>query len=310
MSSLQRFWLPAGLLLTTCYNPNIENGKLQCGPNFKCPDGFICVGSACYDESSPPPTGGRGGMGATGGRGGTGGGGMGGGGMCYGPAPACAVVSGGGCDPVCQAGCKCMEKCGVDGVTGMSACRAASPPFLKLSESCDASEASKDACQPGLICLREVRDVCGSHCYRFCRSDSDCSGGARCAIDVRFQMAAPTYRVCTPPQESCAPWGAARCVSGMRPTPAFGCYILSSAARDATVCDCAGTKPLWMPGSTETCTFEHECQPGLECIKLGAEPGRCRRVCLQGAMTVMTGGCPVGGSCRPLEGSTKYGFCG
>jgi hypothetical protein len=55
--------------------------------------------------------------------------------------------------------------------------------------------------------------------------------------------------------------------------------------------------------------FEHECAPGLECIRVAGAAGACRRVCRLG----MSGGCPEGGTCSPLgtaaAPSTVFGYC-
>ena len=57
------------------------------------------------------------------------------------------------------------------------------------------------------------------------------------------------------------------------------------------------------------CMFEHECKPGLECIRVGNAGGTCRQICHLGA----TGSCPGGAACAPLgtasAPSTVYGYC-
>jgi hypothetical protein len=48
-----------------CYSPNPQSGKLRCGLNFACPEGYMCKdGQTCWKASeSPTGTGGTGGGG-------------------------------------------------------------------------------------------------------------------------------------------------------------------------------------------------------------------------------------------------------
>src|SRR6185436_9912153 len=103
-------------------------GSLGCSDTFACPAGFKCnqADGRCYKNGSiPPTTGGMGGAGGAGGGGGMGGmggtGGAGGADMCtmpmgvYGPFTGCVPKIDSTCDPVCQAGCKCGERCKLEG---------------------------------------------------------------------------------------------------------------------------------------------------------------------------------------------------
>jgi hypothetical protein len=293
-------------LLATCYNPQIVEGGLTCTANAECPSGFKCMGTTCWKVGSIPPIGGMGG--GTAGAGGTGGGTGGSGGGCmsgpaYGPFPGCTAPAGGQtCDAVCQSGCGCKERCKLEG--GNPVCRAEGPDFLPQYDACSPTD---DRCRPGAICLQESQDHagCGAHCYRHCRVDADCPN-AKCTIEVQFGNSTTTNKVCSPPMDTCNPFGQARCgMQEKRPYPTFGCYVMSSSYPDIAICDCAGTTQVG-----QACTYEHECEPGAECVLLGTAR-LCRRVCKVGAVGgAVAGGCPaVNPICTPFPGGTVYGYC-
>jgi hypothetical protein len=125
---------------------------------------------------------------------------------------------------------------------------------------------------------------------------------------VQFGSMAATSKVCSPPMDPCNPYGPARCsqASG-RAYPTFGCYVLSSTYPDTAICECAGTVPVGMP-----CTYEHECQPGAECVLLGSSR-LCRRACRVGAAAgtpVTSGGCPqINPTCTAFPGASQFGYC-
>jgi hypothetical protein len=221
----------------------------------------------------------------------------------FGPYPGCKMSADQSCDPVCQARCGCNERC-LLGTGGVAVCRAQPGPSVNLGESCDAAD---DRCQPGLLCLQEGPDhpACGAHCYRHCRADSDCSGGAKCTIEVQFASSTRSNFVCTAPPEACSPWGAARCATaGQRPFPTFGCYVMSAAFPSLAVCDCAGTVK---PG--QACTYEHECEPGSECVAIGGSR-LCRRVCEVGVVAgPVAGGCSINQTCTAFSSGAKFGYC-
>jgi hypothetical protein len=175
--------------------------------------------------------------------------------------------------------------------------------FQALGETCDIMN---DTCRPGTICLQESLDhaACGAHCYGYCRTDGDCGGGAKCIIDVQFGSSSTLEHVCTAPVDGCDPWGVARCQNApQRPYPTFGCYLMSVNQTNQTICDCAGTVPLGMP-----CRFEHECVPGAECVLYGGAT-LCRQICSTQAGAPGPALCPMGQTCTPFPGSTKYGYC-
>jgi hypothetical protein len=217
--------------------------------------------------------------------------------MCA-PIAGCTPSASGACDPICQARCGCGQRCAF--FDGKPACVPPAATPVPLGGTCSEST---DDCVAGAVCLNESSPACKSHCYRYCRTDADCPGGALCSFEV--EIAGTTVaKACTSPPEACDPTGAATCTDPMRPAPTFGCYVLSALAPDKAVCDCAGTKAMGV-----ACTFEHECAPGLECIRVGNTPGVCRRICKLG----VAGGCPGGVACSPLgtpaAPSTVHGYC-
>jgi hypothetical protein len=300
-----RLWLVTAVLLASCYDPHIKDGGLRCSAESQCPDGFNCNAGVCLKTGTIPPIGG---MGGTSGTGGTGGGTGGAGGMCttpsgqYGPFPGCMPPAGATtCDPVCQSGCACNERCKLE--AGLAVCRQAGPVFLQQYDSCVPSD---DNCRPGTICLQESMDhpACGNHCYRHCRDNGDCPNGTKCSVEVNFGNASSPNKVCSPPIDGCNPFGQARCVKNDRPYPTFGCYLLSSNFPDVAVCDCAGSVKTGDP-----CTFEHECEPGSECVSAGTRI--CRRVCKVGVTTggPAVGGCPLNMICTPFPKGLTFGYC-
>jgi hypothetical protein len=217
--------------------------------------------------------------------------------MCLGPIPDCTPSPGGACDHVCQARCGCGQRCAI--FSGAPACVPPAPAPVALGGACSAT---LDDCSAGAVCLGEASESCGSHCYRFCRTSADCPSGAQCDLDV--EVASKTVaKACSAPPEKCDPTGAAPCANAARPSPLFACYVQSQNP-DSAVCDCAGGKNLG-----EACMFEHECAPGLECIRVGNGGGVCRRVCHLG----VSGSCQAGTTCAPLgtaaAPSTIYGYC-
>jgi hypothetical protein len=217
--------------------------------------------------------------------------------LCQGPVAGCTAGSAGACDLVCQARCGCQQRCAL--VSGMPACV---PPASVPIPTGGACSADLDDCQAGSVCLAEAAEVCGSHCYRYCRDDADCPAGAQCNFEVEVGGAV-VARACGVAPESCDPVEG-RCAAAGRPSPTFGCYVLSAGASDVAACDCAGTRKLG-----EGCMFEHECLPGLECIKVAGQPSACRKVCRLG----MPATCPAGAQCLPLgtaaAPSTVFGYC-
>ena len=316
-------------VLGGCYSPDIQDGQLGCSPKGECPDGFRCgPGNRCFSTSGGGGRGGGGG-GVGGSGGGTdaavmrdtpgaenpgppdGGPGMdrpGGidlpvgvdaplvetGGMCVGPFAGCSasLMTGQRCDPVCQAGCSCSDRCELLG--RQTQCTAVAGA-RQVGESCVTTPA--DDCAPGLACLR---DECGNRCYRYCRQDSECSSGrgrARCDLSIIDSNQVDTgFRICDVPITGCHPLAqeASRsCGAG------FGCYLLGNG--DETGCDCPGRIPEGVP-----CTYGRECAPGYICTATAASGNICRPVCLLGQPS----SCPSGLTCYGLDAmSMRYGFC-
>jgi hypothetical protein len=285
-----------------CYSPNIAPGGFKCNigilPPHDCPEGFVCNGTLCVrgplvDAASEPPVdtnpsldapvdkpGVDAGHDAPIDR------------ACFQPPMTCAAASGLTCDPVCQKGCGCHQKCAV--VNGALACTTPFGPFGAVGDACTiASDGASDSCSPGLTCMM---DGCGNRCYAYCRSDQDCpmsacnrdAGGGQKVCDV-------LHVSCNPVKTVPATWGC--------PLVNDGCY-LSPTAVDVTLCDC----PFGGNGGGigAACKLPRECDAGLVCIDpTGGNNFLCHQVCsLTGANT-----CLLGGACRPLNLSAKYGFC-
>jgi hypothetical protein len=298
-----------------CYNPQIADGKLGCSQAGECPDGFECRSGKCFKTGSTigPDSGGQ-----------TDSGGQGDGGqmMCVEDFYAsCAQMNRGVCDPVCQKGCGCNQQCQYDQTGSGTLCQTLTTRSFRLPyQTCnpDPKATAGVICRPGSLCLNEARLECGAHCYRYCRSDSDCDLGdlkARCSGLINLtgsndpQSAAP-FKVCSPPLTDCVPVGPRARTSCRGRGEAWGCYILSLREHtEDTVCDCAGTIPV-----DQECERERDCEPGAECLKIGDEV-KCRRLCQLTGVLPGVGECPAGQTCKSLSVAnvstppTKYGVC-
>jgi hypothetical protein len=267
------------LLLATCYRPEIKDARLQCSPDGQCPGNFKCQNGVCVYQD--PSTGG---------------------GTCsnpeapYGPFENCKMETAAGavCDPVCQSGCGCKQRCTVT-LTQGAQCVKQVAPFDSSYQRCDTN---KDRCEPGQICLGPAAEIqndeCGGRCYRFCRIDTDCKGSGQCNVELAQNAGVPAYKVCSPPPEMCSPLGAGTCKDTSQfPSGSYGCYLLGT----QTICDCAGTR---QPDAT--CDSEqdlHTCIPGYECIM-----GKCRRLCT--AITAISL-CGSGQMCK--QWNSRFGYC-
>ncbi|MDX2021557.1 MAG: hypothetical protein SF187_15040 [Deltaproteobacteria bacterium] len=290
-----------------CYNPDIQDNFLVCNVGGKaCPDDFVCspATNKCVKSTS-----GAGGSLGTGGTIGTGGaGGTGGAPMCVGPLPACKASTAPGqtCDPACQSGCQCTQRCGLVGA--QAACIPDTKGTKALAQDCGGQGPNVivDDCQPGLTCLPEYEEVCGKHCFRYCKDDTDCSSGAHCSVPLTVGDKETGVRVCDNPPENCVPvFGAGNCNRADRPSPAFGCYIMGGGYNDQAVCDCAGTL-----AEDALCQAERECKPGLVCIPPAAgEKPRCKRVCPQKMDEIAKTICGLTKACVPVNGSQRWGYC-
>jgi hypothetical protein len=286
-----------------CYNPKIKPGGLMCNKLYdqECPEGFYCDGTFCQkgprtDAAVDRPTDVKTEMPIekapdvlpdmavdTG--------------PCLSPVAGCTPDMTGGkkCDPLCQTGCGCREKCSVN-TPGALTCNVPSGTRVaKVGASCDffldGSAQQSDNCEPGAVCLHES---CGDLCARFCRTDADCPGSL-CARAI-----AGGFKVCDVAASDCNP------IRGAGPFNCPGmnqaCY-LSSTTTDRTVCDCPFDGQL----EGASCAVSRDCFGGLVCVDpAGGADLRCRRVC---SLTGVPGGACTSGTCRPMRDSKKFGFC-
>lgn len=304
------------LLAAGCFRPKLASGVFSCaGDAGACPDNFFCdPGSKlCYENGSGgrSGTGGQGGSTATGGQGGSGLTDAGVDRPCL-PAvadPNCpASVDAGLCDPVCNNGCNCYEKCSVNTNAALT-CNAphvtAQIPAVGLLAFCSQYQPAdptrqSDNCAPGEICINGSACQPGPRCYQFCRGNSDCQGGASCSRD------GGAYQFCDVPPTTCNPLAGAPstgCPGG------FSCYL--SQTGSATLCDCqfdrsqSGlTTGVGRPG--DQCTRSRDCLAGNVCVLANGFSKTCEPVCLMPA-DGGTDSCISG--CRALTGSTTYGWC-
>jgi hypothetical protein len=286
-----------------CYNPKIKQGGFLCGPDAgyvqDCPEGFHCdqatftckrgaavdaaveaktetkpevAPEVAMDIRNEQPE------------------------VCLMPVAGCTAEAGKKCDPLCQTGCGCHEKCSVN-TAGALTCNVPSGPTIRhVGESCDpvvsqGPASQTDDCEPGLACLEQS---CGRRCGRFCRSDNDCPNSA-CTRDIPggFKVCDVAFSNCNP-VKSAGPSGC--------PGTSLGCY-LSSTVTDRTFCDCSfNSVPVNGP-----CTVSRDCFGGLACVDAtGSLDFHCLQVC---SLTAPGSGCIGGGTCRPLNGSKMYGYC-
>jgi hypothetical protein len=298
-----------GAVQIACFKPNIADGydggfkcNLDAGPNHLCPENFQCdlvvqkcvrnvdAGMDRVTDASDAEVGP----------------------ICFMPKPNCAATPGAGsCDPYCQTGCGCEEKCSVNTAGALTCKPLASGQRRHLMQPCQIQNVGSpsnqiDPCDPGLVCLE---DSCGGgggtgRCYQFCRNDLECTdtpGGpsnAPCNRDV-----GGGFKVCDVPYDDCVPLGGSANTGCMG--TAITCY-LSTSDPSKTICDCQ-----FPPGlrETELCTRSRECNAGLVCVDPNGQGFKqCTRVC---RLTVPTD-CTVG-TCRTYtEGglsNATYGFC-
>jgi len=317
----------SGVLVVGCYNPSI-NEKLQCNKTYMpgmgdCPDGYSCgTDGHCHKGANGSGTAGNGGghggiTGAAGAAVGTGGHIDGGAGASAGSTgaagsppdagsdvpPVCintpvmgctADTAGKKCDPVCQVGCGCKEKCSAN-TAGVLTCNV--PLALRakgLGEGCNPASlgtaAQTDDCMPGLVCMQ---DACSARCYHFCKTDADCP------LSTCTRFAGGGVKVCDVQSVTCNPVKNNGMPSGC-PADAQACFVIPNGS-DTTLCDCPGAGP---PNSQ--CTFSRDCFPGLVCVDVGGTGSAiCRPAC--GLATGATD-CP-GTTCTAIKGSKKFGFC-
>jgi hypothetical protein len=296
-----------------CYRPSITDGGLLCAAtNPACPDGYSCVDGRCHRQTqgdasvAPDTTGDRpvnpdatgdADAGAT---------------KDTGPdltidadaamcvarqaLDGCTPQTGVACDPVCQTVCCTDEKCTALN-SGSAATMTASLGCSKLdatrraNDTCDVKNAGttarSDNCQAGLLCVTGDSD---SICFKMCRDDLDCPGGARCEMRRLEPNSMYQAAVCGLPPSTCNPTGQAICPDGRT------CYLITSDkdAGDRTVCDISsGAK-----GNAASCTYAFECLPGWTCPATGLPgAGRCQPVCAHGGTSSPTS-CPRTLTCQ------------
>jgi hypothetical protein len=251
-------WICAAAVVG-CFDPKIQSGNLHCAPSDSaCPDGFICSAGFCVTKadaatsdlhadaadgsnsdvadaaSADKPS-----DAAT----------------CPNPIAAlCSTAAGGAgaCDPVCQTGCPCGQRCTVSGAGAVCAAQTTSSAKA-IGQIC---VPSTDDCAPGLACLREA---CGSNlgrCYRFCRDASMCSGGVACATQVNSSNdMALGQLACDLAEQTCDPIAGTGC-----PDAALSCFVTTAGH---TICDCPGRSHR----EGESCGGYDDCAQGLACLQ-------------------------------------------
>jgi hypothetical protein len=283
-----------------CYKPSVVDGKLECGAASACPDDFSCVSGHCWRGGMVSPDGGSEDTGLPVDMSGPDL-------VCGGPVPECTPSSTGVCDPVCQTGCACPEKCSYSS-KGELACVPLAPQNAR-TEPCDVfsygAPEQSDNCIAGDVCLYPGgRGTTNGFCFALCSSDVNCPG-SRCVTRPvapppdGTSTPPPVASVCDTPFEPCDPFTNAGCTDPDRPK----CYLaspdpLTGASR--TQCEyVAGSLT-----SPDTCTWSRDCVSRFACPEKGASwprAGFCLPVCDPAHP------CPSGGTCKPY-GST-YGYC-
>jgi hypothetical protein len=291
------------VVLCACFNPMIADGGFRCSAEGACPEGFQCEAETGLCKLHPASI-------VSGGDGGSGDGGKGdaadagGKPACFEARQGCERSMGGICDPYCQAGCECGQKCSVN-TAGEATCNPPSlPTLVGTLEACtiysSGSPSQSDDCAPGHVCVEG--ETCSPRCFRFCRSDRDCDN-AYCDRVVGHG----TQRVCgLPNTDACTPLGVP---SNVGCGPGMACYV-SSTHSDHTLCDC----PRSDGRIGSTCTAERDCNPGLACAYLlTVGKAQCLQVC---ELTKNGADCINGGNCRQYRGAAgdapphaRWGFC-
>jgi hypothetical protein len=294
-----------------CYRPNIKDGGLRCnldaGASHACPEGFACDmtlltcwrgphggdgGDVPVDMS--PDTDGRPDVPTI---------------PCFDAMPACDPSDASICDPFCQTGCGCHQKCTVNADGGIGCGQVVlGDPQMPVGQVFDRCEPTNDNCAPGLVCLN---DQCFGRCYQYCRSDNDCLNSF-CSRSVPGGLT-----VCDVPNaDNCIPTPTSGATSNNCPNSAagsLGCYI-SFTHPTHTICDCAGGTFQGQP-----CSGSRTCLNGLLCADPTNDGGAsiCLKVCnLPGTVDGGGVGCPGALPCQPYTGSSpsnapnpKYGYC-
>jgi hypothetical protein len=297
-----------------CFRPQNLSGRYSCGDGGACPDGLQCdhPHNLCVSSlGGANGMGGKVGTGGTGGKGGTAGMDAGVDRPCTGAIASCQAGDAGTgiCDPVCNRGCgECYQKCSVN-TNGDLTCNPypPSPPNpgpVGLLQYCSPygtdPKVQSDNCEPGQICLNA--SACGvPRCYQFCRSNSDCPGGASCSRD------GGSYQFCDVPPKTCNPVAGG---SGSQDCNGLNCYL--SQTGQGTVCDCqfnrTGLSGVGRPG--DACNHSRDCLNGSVCVFLSPSLGKqCKAVCLLPVDGGAQDPCPGGCQLLQTDGGSIYGWC-
>jgi len=250
--------LLALVLLPACYNPTFADGKLLCADGGACPSGFSCRASDshCWRDEGPDAGSPRDAD------------------ASRPDADQCPVVAipnckpqtttSATCDPVCQTGCGCNQKCSamLSGQIGCLPITGARKPMESCQPTAPGTAGQNDGCQPGSVCLTpggagEIR----SFCFALCRDNLDCAGLPCNTRQIPNSSA--SVEVCDLPSSTCDPTQgegvAVGCADGDRPF----CYLIadtmSSVSR--TVCE-------YVPGaggSNAVCSSSRDCYPRFAC---------------------------------------------
>lgn len=151
------------------------------------------------------------------------------------------------CDPIRQCGCPQGLAC--DRFTGPAQCREVQAMGTE-ADLCTEPE----QCAPGYTCASLLGE--DFSCFKWCNSDSDCSGGSRlCAL------AATGGTLCG---SSCSPVDGAGCPATLN------CYLSYSTARELsfTVCVSSGIGEQGdLCERPDDCSQGHHCLPSGECAR-------------------------------------------
>jgi hypothetical protein len=300
--SLMALRLMVLLLLPACYSPNFVDGKLICADGNACPSGFSCrlPENRCWkngavDAGSPPRDSDASSSDAP---------------QCQVVAPRCnpQITAPSTCDPVCQGGCGCNQKCSAmfDGTFGCV-------PILgerRVMDSCTVTgpgtPTQTDSCAAGNICLRPTAGFLADFCFKLCGSDDNCPGVP--CVSRQITTSTKSAKVCDLPTSDCNPienddGAACKAIDGNRPY----CFLVPSTptamaspttAIPRTVCDFA-----------EGGKTSGECVSPRDCFEMFTCPpaplvghGSCHRVC-----DLATPSCAAPMTCQPW--GPKYGYC-
>lgn len=317
--SISGLMSPLALLIVgvadfACYKPNILDGGLRCKADAgarSCPEGFKCRvdtqtcwrnldGGADQKVDGPGVPDVADGPDAPDGP------------ICFEQKAGCSAEAG-LCDPFCQTGCGCRDKCSVNTAGALTCNPPLSSMFPRaLLQSCtissNGSGAQTDNCAPGLVCVQDLS--CSPRCFQFCRTDGDCVNSS-CSREVGSrQDGGVTRKVCDIPfVDSCVPLpGSQNTGCG---TGAMACYI-SSASPTHTICDC----PFNAGSSNDPCTRTRDCVPGLACVDRGDGAPICLQVCRLSNMGLDCISNPAIGACKEYTGlppgpahHPTFGFC-